>query len=224
MNVFCYNKNMKKLNIPLILQNQNSVDCGLACVAMILDFYSKNKTILDIQKEISVGEDGAYLPQLGLYLVKLGFEVEIITQNPFLFTVLHRNFDQQEILRHFKSLLNITKNKDNIKALHYFIDFIEAGGRVVVKIPTFEDIKSSLENNFPVVASYTSVFLKSKEKPFFNFHNSVVKGFDKENIIINNPAVGEEEYLIDDFMFAIHSSNYRCMDNGGLLIVKKRKL
>ena len=213
---------MKKLDVSIVLQDKDSVDCGLACLAMVLEYYGKNKTILDIKREINIGKDGAYLPQLGLYLVKNGFKVEIITQNPFLFTILHRGFSQQEILEHFKSLLSVTKNKDNLEALQYFIEFIEAGGEVIVKIPTFSDIRKNIENNYLLIASFTSVFLKSQKKPFFNFHFSVIKGFLDKKVLLNNPTRGEEKYLIDDFMFAMHVGNYRCMDNGGLLVVKKK--
>ncbi len=76
-----------KLNVSVIRQKENSVDCGLACLAMLMKYYGINKSIADMKNEIKVYAGmGTYAPQLGKYLIDNNFEVEIVTMNPLLFT------------------------------------------------------------------------------------------------------------------------------------------
>ena len=77
-----------KLNVPIILQDKESVACGLSCLSMLLNYYGIKKSVSEIKKHIKVYDEiGTYVPQLGKYLIENGFEVEIITMNPHLFTI-----------------------------------------------------------------------------------------------------------------------------------------
>ena len=54
-----------KLNVPLVRQPLNSVDCGIAGLAMIFAYYGVNKSFTAIKKEIEVDKIGTYMPQIG---------------------------------------------------------------------------------------------------------------------------------------------------------------
>jgi len=214
---------MKRLNVPLVRQKKNSVDCGLACLLMIFSYYGHKKSFTTLKKDLKVHKTGTYSPQLGTYLIKNGFNVEIVTQHPGLFTIHHRRLNQKDLLIHIRKLLKTTKKKKNIKTLKYFVEFMEAGGTIKVKIPGVDDIKNSLKNHSPLIALLTSLFLTEKE-PIFNLHFNVVTGLSDKYIYLNDPLHGErggrKKCLVNDFMFGMHASIYADLDNGSLLKIK----
>lgn len=63
-----------KLDVPIIRQEKDSVDCGLACLSMLMKYSGIEKSLSELKKEIKVYEGmGTYAPQLGKYLVENGF-------------------------------------------------------------------------------------------------------------------------------------------------------
>ncbi len=214
-----------KLNVPLKQQEKKSRDCGLMSLLMVLEYFGIKKEFTDIQKEIAVDSVGTYAPQMGSFLIKNGFEVTLITQHPGLFTISDRGKSQRLILVHIKNLLKIEKNKQNRKVLKYFIEFLNKGGKITIKIPDKEDIEGGIKNDFPLIALMTTAFLTDK-KPQFNFHFNVITGIDKNYIYRNDPGAeekgGKKKTEISDFMFGLYASIYGDLDNGSLLqIIKK---
>ena len=52
-----------KLDVPLVLQDKNSLDCGLAGVSMLLAYYGITKSVEDIRQDISIYEGvGTFTP------------------------------------------------------------------------------------------------------------------------------------------------------------------
>lgn len=217
---------MKKLNVPLIKQGKDSVDCGLACLLMVFKYYGHKKSLTTLKKDLKVHKIGTYSPQLGTYLIKSGFEVELVTQHPALFTVYHRCLNQKDLLTNIKKLLEI-ETKQNKTTLKYFVEFMKVGGKIRVKIPGVDDIQNSLKNNSPLIALLTSVFLTEK-KPKFNFHFNVITGLSNQYVYINDPLSdkrgGKKKYLVNDFLFGMHASIYADLDNGSLLRIKNKAL
>ena len=167
-----------KLNVPLIRQPKDSVDCGIAGVSMLLAYYGIKKRFSDIKKEISVDKTGTYAPQLGSYLIRQGFKVEIITLHPKLFTLKDKGMSQDKVLTRLKGLQKNTKNSQDKKVLNYFIEFMKAGGKIKVKIPDINDIKKEIRSKSPLGAVMATNFLNAADKPRFNFHFNIITGFD----------------------------------------------
>ena len=215
---------MNKLNIKLVNQEKNSMDCTAACMSMVLSHYGVKKEIDDIKKEMKISKEGTYSPQAGIYFLDKGFDVEIISFNPYLFTNYHKNLSQKKILEHLKENFKDFKNKEFEKSLNFYIQFLEKGGKIKIEIPSLRNIKESIENNFLVVVGTTSIFLTKKQRPFFNLHDVLVTGFSKDKVFVNNPAKEKKiSHKIEDFLFAVHSSSYACSDNGNFLVVKNLK-
>ncbi len=214
-----------KLNIPVIRQDKNSVDCGLACLSMLLNYYHINKNIKEIKKEIRVYKGlGSYAPQLGIYLINNNFEVEIVTMNPFLFVKKLENKPQNFLLRYLEKLYKNTK-RDKLKTpLSFFIEFMKLGGKLTVRVPTIKDIKEEIKNKRPLCALITSNFLLA-DKPDFNFHFNLITGVDEQYIYVNDSLWdyrgGKHKYKIDDFMYALHASAYGDPDNASIIKIKK---
>ncbi|MDO8467406.1 MAG: C39 family peptidase [Nanoarchaeota archaeon] len=214
-----------KLNVPLIRQDKNSFDCGLACLSMILKYYGEDINISELKKVIKIYTGvGSYVPQLGEYLLKKGFEVEIVTMNPFIFTEKSKEKNQEELISYFQELYDKT-DKDKFKVpAKFFKEFIERGGKVKIKIPEVSDIREEITAGRPVGSLLTSNFLLGKS-PKFNFHFNIITGIDKEFIYVNDPMEdyrgGKHKYKIEEFMYAIYASAYGDIDNAALLKVKK---
>ncbi|HIH25415.1 hypothetical protein J4476_06320 [Candidatus Woesearchaeota archaeon] len=215
-----------KIELPLVRQDENSVDCGLACVSMLLKKYDIEKAVNDLKKEIQVFDNmGTYAPQIGTYLIKNGFDIEIVTINPYLFTYKFKEKSQQELLFYLKECLEKT-TKENFKdPLKFFIEFIESGGIISVRVPTVNDIKEEISQGRVVGALVTSNFLLY-DKPMFNFHFNMITGIDDEFIYVNDPMWdyrgGSQKYLISDFLYAIYASAYGDLDNASIMKIKKK--
>lgn len=215
-----------KLNVPIIRQEKNSIDCGLACLAMLMKYYDIDKSIDEMKKDIKVYEGmGTYAPQLGKYLIKNGFDIEIITMNPYLFTKKFNNHSPEDLIKYFENLYEKTK-KDNFKEpLRFFNEFIKAGGKLTLKVPTIEDIREEISNDRPLGALITSNFLLF-DKANFNFHFNIITGIDEKYIYVNDPMWdyrgGKQKYEIDDFIYAVYASAYGDLDNASIMKIKKK--
>ncbi len=213
------------LDVPVVRQKEDSVDCGLAGLSMILKYYGVEKSIEDLKKEIETFDFGTYMPQLGLYLLNNGFEVEIVTLNPLLFTKKFEGKSDKEILEYFRFIYE--KNKDNKfgKPLKFFLDFLKAGGKIVVKIPSFEDVKNEILERRPLGVLLTSNFLLY-DKAIFNFHFNIITGFDEKYVYVNDPMWdfrgGKKKYFINDFFYGVYASAYGDLDNASIMKVKKK--
>lgn len=214
-----------KLEIPLEIQKKDSLDCGLISLLMIFKYFGINKSFKEIQEELKVDEIGTYSPQMGTFMIKNGFDAEIITQHPGLFTIKDRNKSQEEILYHIKKLLQQEDKEQNKKVLNHFIEFLKYGGKITIKIPEIEDIQKSIKEKSPLIALLTTIFATGK-KPKFNFHFNVITGIDEKYVYVNDPLPdqrgGKKKYQINDFLFGLYASSYGDLDNGSLLKISKK--
>ncbi|EKD56494.1 MAG: hypothetical protein ACD_58C00168G0002 [uncultured bacterium] len=213
-----------QLNVPLIRQKKNSVDCGLAAVAMVLNFYGVKINIEKLREEIKVYKMGTYMPQLGQYLIKKSFKVTMTTLNPYLFTFKDKNLIQKEIVQRLKNILKKERKLENIRSLKFSLKFIKAGGKIELKIPNADDVKNEIDNKRPLITILTPNIFES-DKPEFNLHFNVVTGY-KDNFVYANDSLwnhrgGKKKYLMSDFLYSVYSSAYSCCDNASLLKINK---
>ncbi len=176
-----------KLDVPLIRQAPNSVDCGLTCVEMILAYYGKAKPE-DLEK-MQKFPDGTYGPQLGTFLMKQGFVVEQVLLNPGLFTVHDKTLSHEDIVQ--KISVAKAKKVINKRALRFMREYAKAGGKFTIAIPTEQHIREEIQSKRPLIALLTSNFLLGKEGKF-NFHFNVITGIDDEFVYVNDPLSSEQ--------------------------------
>ncbi len=213
-----------KLKVPLIRQVRKSVDCGPACLSMILRFYGIKESVSEIANELQIYKSGTYSPQLGSYLIKKGFSVKMITQHPGLFNLKSRTLSQVQIKKHLIRLSRNKKNKKDKISLRYLIDFMNDGGKICVEIPRGSNIVSEIKHNRPVISLLTSNFLIGKDVKF-NFHYNVITGIDSKQVYVNDPLWdyrgGRHAYSIEDYLYGVHTSTKGDLDDGCLLKIKK---
>lgn len=235
----------EKLPVPLIRQTTDSVECGLASLAMIYAFYGKDRGMNQLRPELITDEIGTYAPQLGSDLLKEGLEVEIIINNPKLIEKSDRNLSQEDLLVKFMAKRDQAQEKakeearkrefeHEEKVMEYFVNFMQKGGRVTIKVPNREDLKEEIKKGRPLVVFLTNATLyekniaEAKGKDFgYTFHSMVAIGFDEsqDTVLINDPYDGEyggeKEYSMDEFLFAVYSSSLGDLDNGCFMKIKK---
>lgn len=220
-----YEINKMKLNIPLIRQPKDSVDCGIAGIAMLFKYYNIPKTFNEIKKEIETDAIGTYSPQLGRYLIKHGFDVEIVTMHPKLFTIRDIKLSQKDLIKKLEiQYQNINVEQDK-KVINYFIEFMKNGGIINIRIPCIEDINKEISNNRPLGALMTTNFINNNV-PKFNFHFNIITGCDAKNVYANDPLEGKcggkKQYTIQQFYYGLYASAYGDLDNASLMLVKKK--
>lgn len=213
------------LDVPLFRQEKDSKDCGIICVQMILAFYKKERSFQEIKNAIEVHEEGTYIPQLGSYLLKNGFDVEIMTLHPGLFTLQDIGASQEMIRERIEYLQTTATAEWDKKALQYFQEYLALGGILTPKIPDKKEIRKSVDKQEPVIVLLTSNFL-TESKPTVNFHFNVITGYTDAEILHNDPLDdhrgGKHATPTDLFFYGMYASLYGGLDNGSLMKIKKK--
>lgn len=210
----------------MIRQADGSVECGLAALSMLLGYHGIKASQEELKKGIVLGATGTYSPQLASYLLKKGFDVEIITLNPGLFTNKDKSKSQKEILEHFQTMRAGADTDKKKKALDYFMEFMREGGKIKAKIPDRKDILKEIKSKRPVLALLTANFL-SGAKADFDFHYNVITGIEGKYVYVNDPRWdergGKKKHLLSDLLFGIYASAYGDLDNACLITARKKK-
>lgn len=218
---------MNHLEVPLIRQAEASSDCGPTCLAMILEYYKMIYDFDEMKKELGVYSWGTVTPQLGIYLLKRGFGVEIMTMHPSLFSLHTQFYDDQSLKDHFESLRINMKGEFDPIALNHFITFLELGGIVTPRIPTLGDIEKEIVAERPVLTPITHWFLhKSDLPPRFSIHFNIVTGIDEKVVSVNDPDWGDEfggkhEIDRDAFLYAMYASAKGGIDDACIMKIKR---
>lgn len=226
-----------KLNVPLIRQPYKSDDCGIAAVSMILNYYgvkhNLKKLTLEIRKvdKRNPNRPNAATPHplLGLYLLKQGFRVEITTFNPFLFTQSDKSTRnaRRSIQKAYVRMKSNKEISNDVKvSTKFFLDFIKAGGKVNVKIPDQDDIRSEIKNGRPMIASATTnILYTNAKKARFNDHANVITGIDGRYVYANDPLWdrrgGKKKYTISEFLYAMYTGAYCSADNAAIMKISR---
>ena len=186
---------------------------------IVLEYYGINESVEQISKNIKVYKVETYFPQKGSYLIKKGFEIEIISFHPKIFTLRDKNLETKKVINRYKSIYKKANKNDRI-TIKYFLNFLKDGGKVSVRIPDINDIKKEINQKRPLLALMTSNFIFGR-KPGFNFHSNVITGIDNKYIYTNDPLWdnrgGKKKYLINDFIFGLYASCYGDLDNASLI-------
>ncbi len=88
------------LKVPLIRQEKDTYVCVLAALSMILKYHGRDISITDLERD----EDakGTDMGAIGTYLLKHGFDAEVVMFHPRLFTNLDRGKSEFKLIEYFK--------------------------------------------------------------------------------------------------------------------------
>lgn len=220
---------MPHLQVPLVTQAEQSSDCGPASLAMLLEYYQVPFEFEEMKRELGVYSWGTVTPQLGTYLLKNGFDVEIVTMHPALFSLHSQFVGTEDLKKHLLSVEPKMKGEFDPIALTKFIEFIDAGGTIVPRVPLLKDLEEEIEAARPVLVPITHWFLHQTDlPPRFSIHFNIVTGFDESTISVNDPDWGKPfggRHTIkrNDFLYAMYASAKGGIDDACIMKVKRRE-
>jgi len=207
------------LDVPLIRQEKDSYVCVLASLSMILQFHGWDVSIADLEND----EDarGTDMGAIGTYLLKQGFDAEIVMFHPRLLTNKDKGKSGSRLIEHFKAKIG---HPDNIKwdddVLGYLVGFLEYGGKVTTRIPDVNDIREEIKAKRPLLVTTDTNFLYGTRAGYF-LHANVITGIDDRYVYVNDSLWdergGKHKHLISDYMFGIYMATHGNFNNGSLL-------
>jgi ATP-binding cassette subfamily B protein len=101
-------KNIRRKKVPLVTQ-MNSVECGAACLAMILSYYGRPTQVAEVCRRYNVGRDGLSARSIAQAARYYGLRVRAVSlpQNDFRYihlpAILHWEFNHFIVLEHWTS-------------------------------------------------------------------------------------------------------------------------
>ena len=215
------------LNVNEIRQTENSTECGIACLNMILNYHDIKvdyNFIFDKLKD-EFKNLGLSTPQLGKFLIdNFNLDVTIITLNPMLFSINEIKGNRDTLINRIEARKKTFKDSKNIEIADEFIEFLFAGGEINAEIPTINHIQNEIDLGNPLIAILNSNFLNGKL--LFNFHFNVITGYDNEYFYTNDPMAdetgGKKKHIKANFIYSIHSTSFGDLDNAALLLIKPK--
>ena len=209
--------------VPVLMQKENSIECGVICAKMILEFYGIPVDNNELRDYFKFYGDGISMPQIGTYLMQRNFRVTIITINPLIFSLDQKGLrDKDQLIRHLEQRME--KSSERLRTtISYLIAFLQQGGLIDVKIPSVSDVKHEIDLNRPLISLLTSNFLNGIVN--FNFHFHVITGYDDKFLFVNDPLPGinggKNKYDIQDYFYGIYASAFGDADNASLMTIEK---
>ena len=212
---------MKKLEVPLRLQSENSQDCGPVCVQIVLEYFGIQTSLESLISKLTYVESGTSAYDNGSLLLSVGLKVKAITAQPLLFSpnTIHSFKGKDDYIQ--AAAKRSSKVPADKPILDTLVTYLEQGGEMQLQIPSFEHIKEAIDAGNLIIALLYGNALGSNEG---GFHFCVVNGYDEEKVFITNPlptSKRQDWFPVADFLFAVHSSTTKDVDNGTLLVISK---
>lgn len=135
-----------------------SMDCGIACLTMIFNYFGCKCDIVDIGANVHIGRDG-----LSLFQMKI-----LVEQFGFVFTAYQYNYEQNNLINHLPAILCTDSHYvvvDKAKKNGEYIVFDPTSGRKVVD---FLELSNRYKNILVSVTPGTNVRKIKKNKIEFN--------------------------------------------------------
>lgn len=212
---------MKVINVPLILQEKGSIDCGPTCTRMIMEYYGVKKTLKDIRSKLTYRKTGTTIYDNGSLLIDEGFNTTVVTAQPLLFPgdIIPTIKNKHNLLKLItEKLKGAKKDKWIIKTM---IKYLKKNGNIKLEIPSFSHIKHAIDNDTPVL---TLMYGQSMGRNEGKYHFVVVCGYKDKEIFINNPWPKSKRqgwFPFEQFIYGVHASTCVSVDNGTFLIPQK---
>lgn len=209
---------MKKFDVPLILQEKGSVDCGPTCVQMVMAYYGKYKTLRQLRSRLTYSHVGTSIYDNGSLLLREGFQTTVVTAQPLLFPpeILRTLETDNDTLHYIQAELK--RKRAQKKILKTFETYLQERGHVTLQIPSFRHIKEAIDRNNPVIAL---LYAQSLGKNEGKYHFVVVSGYRDDEVFINNPWPASSRqfwFPYKQFIYGVYASTCVAVDNGTFLI------
>jgi hypothetical protein len=214
---------MLTLDVPLIYQERNSLDCGPVCVQMVLQYFGINRSLDYLRRKLWPQfwqKRGSYLADHGSLLLDEGYRVELVIDNRQLFPepIMRVLNDNEITLPYIYDLLQNPEWATWHSELEVVKRFLEKGGEIRCETPTLAHIKQSIDCGSPVIAH---IYGQLYPNTGVTSHAIVICGYEDDKLIIRDPAPGSKPGLVsaEHSMRLVHAASSATSPVGGGLIL-----
>ena len=161
-----------RANIPHYRQPNGSSLCGEACLKMVYGMYGIKKSIYDIRQDINKfsgcfrGKRGNLIFELGLHLLRNGFDVDISTWPSYENNFACKRFqdmDQKKLKESLKNIFSVAGGSRTLSC-RMMTKFMEEGGKFFSKVATFREMRKRVRGGIIVMISTN--YINSKVLPY----------------------------------------------------------
>ncbi len=185
------------MDLPII-KGETDKSCGVASLKSVFEFYGKKYSEIEISEHNKIREGTNWIYDLGYSAIKLGFDVEIIDYNYFLYST----FDITDVKEY------LLKNKYMYSAKHASdsaLNYLREGGEIKIKIPSIKDIKNYIDKGIPVIARVRPKIYMGKHSAN-SLHYIVIEDYDENKFRIMDPLGFKKEITEDILLYSMYSS------------------
>ena len=194
------------MEIPIV-KGETGQSCGVASLRSVFKFYGKEVSEEDISKFNQIKNNTNWIYDLGFTALKFGFKAKIIDYNYFIYSDFNIN-NLKEYLRNNNYQMSAKDASESA------IQFLDAGGRIDVKIFTLKDIKEALDKNIPVIIRVRPKIYMGKHSAN-SLHYVVIESYDGDWFEVMDP-IGKKIKISSDVLLYSAYSNF-----AQLLLIEK---
>lgn len=179
----------QRMDSPL-LSAKNGKDCGIACLRMIAAHYSRKINQNRMRQNNTIRRGINLIYDLGNISLQLGFSSTIVGYDYFLF--------KKQDIRHKSGSLKILHSRKYTgfgkQIADSCINFLNGGGKLILKMPTGKDINYFLKRKKPVIVGIRPKIF-GFNCPANMLHYVVLSGKVKKTYKVLDPC--GKKYFID---------------------------
>lgn len=178
------------LDVPLFIQPASSYECGQHCAKMVLAFFGKVVTIRDISRLCKYTRNGTFDMSIAVALSSCGVDPILYTYpDDDVFEVKHLDMSAQKLRGSFERRARKSKG---IMRKRIFSDVatLSSENRIKFEPPTPLVLRRELDKGKPWIISLSTGCIY-KEETGGPGHFVVIRGYENDSLLINDPLKGK---------------------------------
>ena len=184
------------MDIPII-KGETGQSCGVACLRSVFSFYGKDVSEKEVWEHNKLKSNINWIYDLGFAAIKFSFKAKIIDYNYFIFKLGVEN--AADYLRG-NSFMGSAKD-----AAESALEFLEAGGKIEVRVFTLDDIKTYLDKGIPVILRVKPKIYLENTNPN-GLHYIVAESYSGNKFKIVDPMGIKREIAAEILLYSAYSS------------------
>ena len=152
-------KRFPKRNFQIGAQ-PNDTTCGPTCLQSVYQYFGDTIDLEKVIKEVQYLTDGGTIAVfLGNHALKRDYDVTIYTYNLQVFDPTWFQHSEVNVKEKLIQQLKFKKNKKLEEATHAYIEFLNAGGKILFEPLTSRLINQFLKKSIPVLTGLSATYL-----------------------------------------------------------------
>lgn len=215
------------LKVPLAKQ-KNKLGCGPTTLGMVLNYFGEKvseEKILDalggVFENKETGHAGTFATENALYAKSLGYKVICTTYNLELFKPSLTDASKEDLRKYIIKTLKKKNHTVNRRILKTYLQLLDSGVDLRIKMPSFNEYKRYLDKKIPVIIAVNSKILReSDNSQTWTGHYIALIGY-KNNCFFYNDPLDAKVHRIKDEKLWLALSNNVIRSSAYMVVVKK---